>query len=457
MHKKILLFVLVAAMLTLSACQVVEVIDHGTTPPPAETTAPPTEYEPWGFWHSYSTSGALELSKDSNKAKLYYLKTGYYAYTEIVEVDCTFDGNATFTLSLDGETLTFTFDKFANTLKTSNATYTHLEKAPTEHPVYAYPDYTKWNPSFYLTLGEIDFTAINVLFYEGAPRDIALAFYGDVKKVPLLENPTRPAKNGDVVNIDYCGKLDGVAFEGGTATGVQLFVSDYFDTGYIPGFTKGIAGHVVGDTFDVNVTFPESYHAPALAGKEVVFTMTLNGIGDLTLTDEEVNQYKDNDYTTYDQWLEAEKEAYVKSLFRDSLVKATTTVSPLPEESYLYFYQQTIDYYHMVAYYYSIDYETLALYYGLSESVVMNESIKQATYDLALYAVAAQNGLTWTDEDFSAKYDALVAEYLKSQENATEEDARKYADGMTVQIKYELTEEAVIAWAMEQAFPTVSE
>lgn len=457
MLKKILLFVLVAAMLALSSCQVVEVIDHGTTPPPPETTAPPKEYEPWGFWHSYANSGAVELTKDSNKAKLYSLKPGYYAYTETVEVDCTYDGNATFTLSLDGEAVTFTFDKFANTLRTSNATYLHQEKAPGEHPVYPYPDYTKWDSSLYLTVGDIDFANIGSLFYQGATYDLAMAFYGDVKKIPLLENATRPAQNGDVVNIDYCGKLNGVAFEGGTATGVQLFVSDYFDTGYIPGFTKGIAGHVVGDTFDVTVTFPENYHAPDLAGKEVVFTMTLNGIGNLALSDEQVAEYKNNEYTTYAQWLQAEKEAYIKHLFKDFLVKATTTISPLPEESYLHFYQQTIDYYHMIAYYYSIDYETLALYYGLSDSMVMSESIKQVTYDFALYAVAAKNGLAWTEEDFAEKYDELVAEYLEDRKNATEEDARKYADSMIVNIKHELIEDAVLSWATEQIFPTVSE
>ena len=457
MLKKFLVFVLLAAMLALSSCQVVDVIDHGTTPPPAETTAPPKEYEPWGLWHSYLTSGALELKKDSNKATLYYLQTGYYAYTKTIEVDCAYDGNATFTLSFEGETVTFTFDKFANTLKTSNATYLHQDKAPTKHPVYTYPDYTKWNPSSYLTLEDIDFTAINTLFYEGAPYEIASAVYGNVKNFPLLENPTRPAKNGDVVNIDYCGKLNGVAFEGGTATGVQLFVSDYFDTGYIPGFTKGIAGHVVGDTFDVPVTFPENYHATDLAGKEVVFTMTLNGIGNLVLTDEQVQEYKENDYTTYAQWLEAEKEVYVKHLFQESLIKATKTVSPLPEESYLYFYQEILDYYHMVAYYNSIDYETLAFYYGLSETVVMNEAVKQTTYNLALYALMAENGLAWSEEDFNAKYDALVAKYLEEQKNATEEDARKYADGFIMQLKHELTEETVIAWATEQSFPTTTE
>ena len=61
MFKNILSLFLLVAILALSSCQVVEVIDHGTTLAPAETTQP-KEYDPWGFWYSYQTSGP-ELGK----------------------------------------------------------------------------------------------------------------------------------------------------------------------------------------------------------------------------------------------------------------------------------------------------------------------------------------------------------------------------------------------------------
>ena len=85
----------------------------------------------------------------------------------------------------------------------------------------------------------------------------------------------RPAKEGDSVVIDYEGKLDGVAFDGGTATEQTLEIGAGM---YIPGFEEGIIGHNIGDTFDVNVTFPEDYQATDLAGKAVVFTMKLHSI-----------------------------------------------------------------------------------------------------------------------------------------------------------------------------------
>ena len=84
----------------------------------------------------------------------------------------------------------------------------------------------------------------------------------------------RPAQEGDLVVIDYEGKLDGVAFDGGTATEQSVEIGAGM---YVPGFEEGIIGHSIGETFDVDVTFPEQY-AEELAGKAVVFTMTLHSI-----------------------------------------------------------------------------------------------------------------------------------------------------------------------------------
>ena len=86
------------------------------------------------------------------------------------------------------------------------------------------------------------------------------------------------AQNGDTVNIDYTGYLDGTAFKGGSTNGSGADLELGSGT-YIDGFEDGIVGHTVGETFDLNLTFPETYpNNPDLAGKEVVFTVTLNGI-----------------------------------------------------------------------------------------------------------------------------------------------------------------------------------
>ena len=73
---------------------------------------------------------------------------------------------------------------------------------------------------------------------------------------------------GDTVNIDYKGLLDDVAFEGGTAEKYDLELGSH---SFIPGFEDQLVGYEAGSDVDVNVTFPEEYHAPNLAGKAVVF------------------------------------------------------------------------------------------------------------------------------------------------------------------------------------------
>ncbi len=457
MFKKVLIFILAFSMLSLASCKIVEVVDHGTTLP-EETTTPPTEYTPWGCWYSSDASVALELIGSGNSVKLYSLTTGYYEYYHVTETHYTRVDNV-FTVILDGETYIFTFDKYANTLKmsssnaanTNTVTFLHQEKAPTKHPTYSFPDYTQLIPSSYITLGEINYAGISSLAYEGSYYNVAISYHGDIESIPKLENAHRPVQSGDVVNINYVGKLDDVAFEGGTATGVALFVSDY-KNGYIPGFTDGLIGHNVGETFDVPVTFPKDYHAADLAGKDVIFTMTINSIRDLTLTDEQVAGYTGNEYKTYLEWLEAEKNEVAKSSFANAILDAVTKVADLPADTYLYFYQQTIDYYHMLASYYGVSYEILANFYGITNALVLQQAINQATYNVALYILAEENQLAWTEEDYTAKYEKYVADYLETYPEDTRENACEYADKYISQIKLELTEEKVLEWALDNIF-----
>lgn len=87
---------------------------------------------------------------------------------------------------------------------------------------------------------------------------------------------------GDIVNVDYVGTLNGEAFEGGTAENQNIDVYGNCAaggaTGYIEGFTEGLKTAAVGDVIDCDVTFPEDYGSTELAGKEVVFTFTVNSI-----------------------------------------------------------------------------------------------------------------------------------------------------------------------------------
>ena len=139
--------------------------------------------------------------------------------------------------------------------------------------------------SDYVTL--CDYSAIEVTIsgdYEVTDQDVL----DYVEKIFTQGGPFYTAdpdkttvEEGDIVNVDYVGKLDGEAFQGGTAENQNIDVSNNSSasgTSYIDGFTDGLLGASVGDVIDSNVTFPEDYNNEDLAGKEVVFTFTVNSI-----------------------------------------------------------------------------------------------------------------------------------------------------------------------------------
>jgi trigger factor len=85
----------------------------------------------------------------------------------------------------------------------------------------------------------------------------------------------RPVQIGDVATLDYEGKIDGVAFEGGSAQGQETEIKE---DSFIPGFVDGIVGMQAGETKDVTAHFPEDYGSKELAGKDAVFTITVHEI-----------------------------------------------------------------------------------------------------------------------------------------------------------------------------------
>ncbi len=90
----------------------------------------------------------------------------------------------------------------------------------------------------------------------------------------------RAAKDGDEVVIDFVGKKDGVAFEGGTAEDYKIVLGS---NQFIPGFEEGVVGHKPGEQFDLDLSFPADYHAADLASAKVTFTTTLKAIKDVVL------------------------------------------------------------------------------------------------------------------------------------------------------------------------------
>ncbi len=106
-----------------------------------------------------------------------------------------------------------------------------------------------------------------------------------------VEASGRPCKNGDKVNIDFSGSVDGEKFAGGTAEEYDLVLGS---GSFIPGFEEQVVGMEIGGTRDITVKFPDDYQADNLRGKEAVFTIKLNKITEKQLpelTDEYVKKH----------------------------------------------------------------------------------------------------------------------------------------------------------------------
>jgi len=148
----------------------------------------------------------------------------------------------------------------------------------------------------------------------------------------------RSAKNGDETVIDFVGKKDGVAFDGGAGKDYSLTLGS---NQFIPGFESGIVGHNLDETFNLELTFPSDYNSADLRGKKVTFTITLKSIKEVTLS--EVNDAfaaKSGPFKTVaelksdiERELTAQKERETREKLKDNLVSQLVAASnvPVPE------------------------------------------------------------------------------------------------------------------------------
>jgi trigger factor len=160
---------------------------------------------------------------------------------------------------------------------------------------------TDYNVEDYVTLNDyMNMTVELDQAYEVTDEDVQSYVSSLISNYPSYEVSDKTVvESGDVVNIDFVGKKDGEAFDGGSSEGYELEIGS---GSFIDGFEDGLIGVNVGDTVDLNLTFPDSYSNEDLAGQDVVFTVTVNSIDtevEMTyenITDEYVS---DNFYTYY--------------------------------------------------------------------------------------------------------------------------------------------------------------
>lgn len=261
-----------------------------------------------------------------------------------------------------------------------------------------------------VTLGEYKGIKYTPASTEVTDEDVDAAIQNMLDAYPTKTSVNRPAKLGDTVNIDYVGLLDGVAFDGGTASGYDLSLGSGT---FIDGFEDGLVGVSTGDQVDLDLTFPENYGAADLAGQAVVFQVTVNDVFEMVpakLTDEFVASY--TDYVSVDEYRAATREALEQAavesaqaqmeydIFNTVLNNAQVSLSDEQVDAY---YEELYDVYEQQAESFGMDVETMVGYFGMDLETFQNElraeSVLAAERQAVIDAIASKENIKIEDAD----------------------------------------------------------
>lgn len=282
-------------------------------------------------------------------------------------------------------------------------------------------DYSK-----YVTLGNYKGMELEKEVGEVEPADLQRKIDEILRQSTIPEQIKEgTVKDGDTVNIDYVGKVDGVAFDGGTAKGQSLTIGS---GSYIEGFESGLVGAKVGDTVKINVTFPEEYGVDELNGKDATFDVTINFIKGKDIVPEwddafvrNTTQY--NSTKEYEDVLRIELEEELKKTEEYTLqAKILTNLvqdaefKPLPDDLISAKAEAMTKYYKDYAEKNNLDYgEFIQNQFNMTEEDFNKEvrttaenSVKQV---IAVYAVADAEGLIPTGEDRKKKELEIAKQY----------------------------------------------
>ncbi len=265
-------------------------------------------------------------------------------------------------------------------------------------------------------------------------EEIDAKIEGDLlNKAVYVTESDRVLEMGDKINLDYVGSIDGVPFENGSTEGGGTDIT-LGQAGYIDDFEQQIAGHKVGESFDINVTFPEDYGKEELNGKEAVFAITINGFYEIPeLTDEFIKEnYSDVASTVEEYRQHLIDEAVVNEMmnYGYTYVYNNTSVNKYPE-SYMkvlkgrkkYSDEQTLQYYAQMG----LE-MTWKDFIGVSDSeyeaelrIHAEDTVKS---QLMIQAIFEAENMTITDE----AYNAVIAE-LGGSDELSNQIVEEYGEG----------------------------
>ena len=279
--------------------------------------------------------------------------------------------------------------------------------------------------SDYITLGKYKGVEVTIEKQEVTDQDVDAAIQMELEYNAKEEEITdrKTVEDGDIVNIDYEGFKDGVAFEGGKDEGADLEIGS---NSFIPGFEEGLIGATVGEQVDLNLTFPENYHAEDLAGQDVVFKVTVNSIKRLVVPELDENYVKENtEFETVDAYrqniresLEKEIEAEKEQEKLQSVIQAIIDGSEIKSypENILEFYKADFkNYYIQYASYFGMDFANFLATSGVTEEEFEAEALKfaeaMASQELVLNSIIDTEDIELTEEEYQDGLTKMASDY----------------------------------------------
>lgn len=290
----------------------------------------------------------------------------------------------------------------------------------------------------YVTLG--NYIGVEASATEPSVSDGLVDMYIENYLLPSMaeteEVTGRAVQDGDTVNIDFVGYMDGETFDGGSSEGYELTIGSH---AFIDGFEEGLVGTNIGDTVSLELSFPDNYQNADLAGKPVTFEVTVNSIGVKKapeLTDELVQTMGIADCTTvqglrdyiYQYFYDSAAEEYnnkIEAEITDTVMADCTFKEP-PADLVDRLYQNIVD---AVTTQASVSGMTLAEYmqqYYQMDEAAYTESFRSDALNLAQQSIMFQSiadaeGLNPTDEQVQAEITNRVQTYNYESEEAYRE------------------------------------
>lgn len=297
----------------------------------------------------------------------------------------------------------------------------------------------KYNLDEYITLGEYKGLTYDTASITVTEEEVTSEINNEILNNNLAVNDTSSTsvvKDGDTVNIDFTGYIDGKAFEGGTAKGTSLTIGS---GKFISGFEDGLIGTHPGDKVSLDLKFPDNYHKQELRGVAVIFEVTVNSISVIPeLTSDIISAI--SEATVGEKYTSAEEyKSYIMYTFANNkkqnvmnnllqTVVNTSTVIKYPQTEYDAYYENMMKYYETYAKQQQITLEEyITKRFDVNIDTFYEECKKSSQNQIALQmaaiSIARKEGLNFTQKEFDKAVENLVSSGgYKSVENLYEEN-----------------------------------